>query len=84
MFQGQTTLASQAKTVSAEICQGHGRVLCTPAASRLAPLSLSISAQLKAAIMLLAMFSCPRISASLAALIVQLNGENKGVAGSHR
>lgn len=87
MFQGQTVLASVAKIVSAEIFEGHWRILCTPPASRLGPplffFLLSISAQLKAAIMLLTMFSCPHISASLAALIVQPIRENKGVVGSH-
>lgn len=81
MFQGETIFASEAKIVSAEIFEGHWHTPSLLPGPSFFP--LSISAQLKAAIMLLTMFSRPRISASLAALIVQLVGENKGVVRSH-
>lgn len=75
------TSEDEEKIAPAEIFEGHWHVLYkhTPPPSCLPPLSssLSITAQLKEAIMLLTMFSCPHISASLAALIVPLIGENK-------
>lgn len=69
------------KIAPAEIFEGHWHVLYKHPHPPL-PLSpsLSIIAPLKEAIMLLTMFSCPYISASLAALIVPLIGENKEMA----
>lgn len=83
MLEGQTKLASkdEAKMVERFLkVTGTSSTRTHTPTSRPAPLSssLSITAQLKAAIMLLTMFSCPHISASLAALIVPLIGENKG------